>query len=182
MQDHTCITLPSNPELAIPTVAQLTRHVHPAPIWDVGGQEVLTWFMHCAQVNRRELLAGNALSMLLPLCLTVLRQLLHLEQPPQASPQQNHQSADSMHMSEEDLLVLLEVLELLAADAGDTSSPVRRQVCVRQSGSLGFTSGLLTGLQSIGIQLYVHLALAPEGLCLYHCRYIRLRPLQLLPA
>ncbi|KAK9812313.1 hypothetical protein WJX73_001476 [Symbiochloris irregularis] len=82
------------------------------------------------QVNRRELLDSNALSKLLPLCLTGLRQLLQLGQPQVPQPSVQQQGCRHVHMAEADLLVLLDVLELLAADAGDTSLPVRGQAPV----------------------------------------------------
>lgn len=79
------------------------------------------------QVNRSELLEGGTLPVLLRLSLTALSGLLSQPAPTSSAPALlQQQSAPAPVLPEADLLVLLAVLELLAADASDLSSPGRQ--------------------------------------------------------
>ena len=75
---------------------------------------------------RAELLAGDALSQLLPIAQHALTDLLSDVGSETAAP--GLLARPSRVIAEDSLQLLLGVLELLAADVGDVSSPRARQV------------------------------------------------------
>ena len=80
------------------------------------------------QVCRSELWEHHALATLLKISLKALSDLLK-GQPMSKPPADQLAPRGVAALAEEDLQRLLGVLELLAADAGDVSSPGGRQVC-----------------------------------------------------